>query len=1150
MRSLYLEPERARASSPGGALEFHDVFKIYRSGPVETVALRGLDLRIEPRRAGRGARAVGLAARARAASRGRPRRALGRRGARRSAARSPRLDERRARRLPRARGRDRLPERQPLAGAVARARTSRSRCGSPARRRRAVPPRDALAAFGLADRARTSARRALGGEQQRVAIAAAAARGRRSCSPTSRPASSTSGNERIVLEALARPARRVRQHRRRRHPLRAGRRGGRPRDRDARRTGGVTDVAAPRRARRLPRRQRRLRRRDGARARARGVDLAIAPGERVALVGPLGLGQDDAAARPRRPGRADAGDVSSGAASRSRRSTRPRAARARARGIAYVFQGANLLPHFTAFENVAFAAHASSGDGRSGSSRRSSCSSWSASAARSTPARRALRRRGAAGRDRPRARAAPAAAALRRADRPSRLRHRRARARPDRGAPARVRLRARRSPPTTPTSPRGSTARSSSPTARIVAERARRERRCAARRSPASSARPAGRCVRVARARRGGRAARRDAALRRPLAADDDRAARCAACRSTGRARSRSYRRRAAVAGSGRAAARRARRPRRARPRRSPAVSTAAAPGTIRAGSGAVLAVPPGYPSHIHTFRFLRGSLRPGEVVLDQQLAATLQAQHRRHGRARRRARARGRSASGSAASRWSPRPTSLFQPLNPLLGPAPAQPPANVAIMPLATFARDARAAAAHDHARQPRRVGRARARRPACSGRCRRRSTRARSTGSPSARAHARRPDPQPRRALAARARCSSSTTSPTARHRGRRRALRRDALHHARGSRARSSRSGSPTWPRSAPSSATAATSRCCARAARRAATCSSLALVESVVHRRGRRRCSAPASRSPRCRCSSRGGGGSSSGRVSSRSASASRSPWPARSPPGSPRASRSCAAASARAGAAPGAHGTPLWQRLYLDVARARRQRPHLLADRAHRLLGGRQPRLEPDPLAVGLHVLRARAALDRRDAAARPAARAGAGLARCARGRRAAPRTGRGFLLASAGRRGAAINRGLLVVGLLLAFGVELGIFTATYDQQARVDAQLTLGADVVVTAPPGVVGDADLAARSRACRGVAGDDRGRPLLRLRRPRPPGHLRHRPGHARAGARRCATRTSSAGARAQVARRLRAHAGRDPRLQGDDHRLLAAASATC
>ena len=45
--SLYREPpkERERAAA---ALEFIDVFKIYRSGPAETVALRGLDLRIEP----------------------------------------------------------------------------------------------------------------------------------------------------------------------------------------------------------------------------------------------------------------------------------------------------------------------------------------------------------------------------------------------------------------------------------------------------------------------------------------------------------------------------------------------------------------------------------------------------------------------------------------------------------------------------------------------------------------------------------------------------------------------------------------------------------------------------------------------------------------------------------------------------------------------------------------------------------------------------------------------------------------------------------------------------------------------------------------------------------------------------------------------
>jgi putative ABC transport system permease protein len=82
----------------------------------------------------------------------------------------------------------------------------------------------------------------------------------------------------------------------------------------------------------------------------------------------------------------------------------------------------------------------------------------------------------------------------------------------------------------------------------------------------------------------------------------------------------------------------------------------------------------------------------------------------------------------------------------------------------------------------------------------------------------------------------------------------------------------------------------------------------------------------------------------------------------------------------------------------------------------------------------------------------------------------------RRFLLASASRRGPAINRGLLIIGLLLAFGVNLGVFTATYDQQARVDAQLTVGGDVVVTAPPGAVaahGLTDLVARTNGVRGV-----------------------------------------------------------------------------
>jgi putative ABC transport system ATP-binding protein len=47
VKSLYREPERQDGPA-FGALEFNDVFKIFRSGPAETVALRGLDLRIEP----------------------------------------------------------------------------------------------------------------------------------------------------------------------------------------------------------------------------------------------------------------------------------------------------------------------------------------------------------------------------------------------------------------------------------------------------------------------------------------------------------------------------------------------------------------------------------------------------------------------------------------------------------------------------------------------------------------------------------------------------------------------------------------------------------------------------------------------------------------------------------------------------------------------------------------------------------------------------------------------------------------------------------------------------------------------------------------------------------------------------------------------
>jgi len=49
LTSLYAEPESPRLEAEPPALELIDVFKIFRSGPAETVALRGLDLTVAPR---------------------------------------------------------------------------------------------------------------------------------------------------------------------------------------------------------------------------------------------------------------------------------------------------------------------------------------------------------------------------------------------------------------------------------------------------------------------------------------------------------------------------------------------------------------------------------------------------------------------------------------------------------------------------------------------------------------------------------------------------------------------------------------------------------------------------------------------------------------------------------------------------------------------------------------------------------------------------------------------------------------------------------------------------------------------------------------------------------------------------------------------
>ena len=117
-------------------------------------------------------------------------------------------------------------------------------------------------------------------------------------------------------------------------------------------------------------------------------------------------------------------------------------------------------------------------------------------------------------------------------------------------------------------------------------------------------------------------------------------------------------------------------------------VSHVTGSGSTSAGSGALLAVPPDYERHIRTYRMLQGGLAPGAIVLDQQLAATLQARIGDTVRLTPRRGARPLAFRVSGVGLITA-PDVIFQPLNPLLGPAPSQPPANAAIMPLATFAR-----------------------------------------------------------------------------------------------------------------------------------------------------------------------------------------------------------------------------------------------------------------------------------------------------------------------------------------------------------------------------------------------------------------------------------------------------------------------------
>jgi putative ABC transport system ATP-binding protein len=198
--SLYREPEAPEAEAAPPALELVDAFRIYRQGPVETVALRGLDLRVEQ------GEMVAL---------------LGPSGCGKSTLLNlaagldePSAGEVRAfgRPLNRLAGDDLAAYRAsqiaivfqhanlwPDLTAAQNVQFGLRLAGIPHPQRAA---REALAGFGLADRAGQLAGSLSGGEHQLVAIAAAAARSARLVLCDEPTGELDSANERRVIDAL------------------------------------------------------------------------------------------------------------------------------------------------------------------------------------------------------------------------------------------------------------------------------------------------------------------------------------------------------------------------------------------------------------------------------------------------------------------------------------------------------------------------------------------------------------------------------------------------------------------------------------------------------------------------------------------------------------------------------------------------------------------------------------------------------------------------------------------------------------------------------------------------------------------------------------------------------------------------------------
>jgi len=198
VRSLYQEPERQEQVELG-ALELHDVFKIFRAGDTDVVALRGLDLRIErgelvailgPSGSGK-TTLLHLAAGLDQPSAGEVRVA----GRSLSRLDDAELADCRAKELALVFQTGNL---WPLLSARENVLLSLRLAGLPDR------ADEALAHFGLAERASHRAGALSGGEQQRVAIAAAAARRPPLVLADEPTAELDERNEQIVLEELRR----------------------------------------------------------------------------------------------------------------------------------------------------------------------------------------------------------------------------------------------------------------------------------------------------------------------------------------------------------------------------------------------------------------------------------------------------------------------------------------------------------------------------------------------------------------------------------------------------------------------------------------------------------------------------------------------------------------------------------------------------------------------------------------------------------------------------------------------------------------------------------------------------------------------------------------------------------------------------------